>query len=75
MADLQQQEVIGSYAVHPGELDVRDNLDIARHLFPLVNLIVYEMITCPREIAELYGSLPQRDLDTIAKCDKGTRSQ
>lgn len=57
-ATLQQAldtvRVVGNGAVHPGELDLRDNPEVVAALFTLVNLIVEKMLTEPRKIAELY---------------------
>src|SRR5229473_2853992 len=50
--------VIGNNAVHPGTIDLRDDQATALALFDLLNLIVDEMITRPREIDEIYKRLP-----------------
>lgn len=52
--------VIGNEAVHPGELDLKDNLETATALFKLVNLIVEEMISIPNSIDNLYDELPEK---------------
>lgn len=57
--------VIGNNAVHPGTIDLNDNREIANSLFKLVNLIVEKMITEPREIDDLYKSLPSSTLKAI----------
>ena len=62
--------VIGNSAVHPGQIDIRDDLATAETLFKLVNLIVEKTISEPRQIAELYGSLPANALTAIEKRDK-----
>jgi hypothetical protein len=67
---LDSVRVIGNEAVHPGELDVRDNPEVVSVLFTIVNLIVEKMLTEPRKIAELYQALPPRKLDGIAQRDK-----
>ena len=41
--------VIGNNAVHPGQIDV-DSMETASKLFRLVNLIVQQVITEPKEI-------------------------
>jgi Domain of unknown function (DUF4145) len=61
--------VTGNNAVHPGELDIRDNVETATMLFKLVNIVVEQMITQPREIEGLYGSLPEGSRQAIGKRD------
>ncbi|MBI3249960.1 MAG: DUF4145 domain-containing protein [Deltaproteobacteria bacterium] len=66
---LDSVRVIGNEAVHPGTLDLKDDLVTANKLFRLVNFIAQKMITEPREIDEIYGSLPADKLKGIAKRD------
>jgi hypothetical protein len=56
---LDGVRVFGNNAVHPGELDLRDDQETALILFKLVNLIVEEMIARPREIEEIYNRIPE----------------
>lgn len=67
---LDSVRVIGNEAVHPGELNLNDNREIANRLFKLVNFIATKLITEPKEIDEIYGSLPQGKLDGIKQRDK-----
>ena len=66
---LDSVRVIGNEAVHPGELDLKDNRDIANKLFKLVNFIATKLITEPNEIDELYSSLPENKLKGIEQRD------
>ena len=66
---LDTVRVIGNNAVHPGHINVSDSLEIALTLFKLINFIVEEMITRPREIGEIYNTLPQSQLDQIRRRD------
>lgn len=67
---LDLVRVIGNNAVHPGQIDLDDNLDIAEKLFQLLNFIAYEMITKPREIEQLYDlHIPQKNKEEIARRD------
>jgi hypothetical protein len=50
-------------------MNIEDNPEVAENLFRLVNMIVDEMITKPREIDELYGSLPEGAVIAIEKRD------
>lgn len=67
---LDSVRVIGNEAVHPGELNLNDNKDIASKLFKLINFIATKMITEPKEIDELYNSLPKGKLEGIKNRDK-----
>ena len=66
---LDSVRVIGNEAVHPGQIDLNDNKDIARALFKLVNQIVKELITEDREIKEIYAVLPEEKKEGIEKRD------
>lgn len=66
---LDSVRVIGNESVHPGELNLNDNREIANKLFKLVNFIATKLITEPKEIDDLYSSLPQAKLDGINKRD------
>lgn len=41
--------LIGNNAVHPSELNINDNLEIARTLFDMINFIVKEVVVKPKE--------------------------
>lgn len=66
---LDSVRVIGNGAVHPGELDLRDDIVTATALFRCLNVIVDRMITQPKELEALYQSLPRDKLDQIQKRD------
>lgn len=66
---LDSVRVIGNNAVHPGVIDLNDTPGIATALFGLVNVIADYFITQPKKIAEIYGALPKKDRDNIAKRD------
>jgi hypothetical protein len=61
--------VIGNNAVHPGELDLKDDQQIAGGLFGLVNMIVNVMITQPKEVSSLYDKIPKGAKAAIVKRD------
>lgn len=61
--------VIGNNAVHPGQMNLNDNPEIVRVLAKLINEVADEMITKPRELNELYSSLPEGALSSIDKRD------
>ena len=62
---LDAVRVVGNEAVHPGELDLRDDFDTAEHLFELVNMIVEERISKPKRLAALYERLPTAKREAI----------
>jgi len=62
--------VIGNEAVHPGTIDLNDNPETAIALFHLINIIAEAMITQPKMIETLYGSLPENKRDQISQRDK-----
>jgi hypothetical protein len=62
--------VIGNDAVHPGQIDLTDNIETATRLFALINFIADDMITKPKEVDKLFNSLPPNKLDGIKERDK-----
>jgi hypothetical protein len=62
--------VIGNESVHPGQIDLNDNPEIAHALFGLVNLIVDQQISEEKRVDELYAKLPKDKLNGIANRDK-----
>ncbi len=65
--------VIGNEAVHPGKLDLHDDQDTVLILFELVNFIIREMITRPREIKEIYNKLPETKREGIEQRDQAAK--
>lgn len=68
---LDVVRVIGNDSVHPGQMDLRDDMETAKALFKLVNLITEKMITEPKEVEAIYDSLPERSKKAIEKRDGG----
>lgn len=68
---LDTVRVIGNEAVHPGELDLKDDAATATMLFRLVNFIVDRAITQPKQFADMYNGLPPGKLAGITNRDKG----
>jgi len=62
--------VIGNNAVHPGQIDLKDDKQTAITMFELMNTIVEVMITQPKQIDEIYGKLPKSAKDAIEERDK-----
>lgn len=67
---LDALRVIGNEAVHPGELDLRDDQDTAVQLFKLINFITEKMITEPKEIEAIYAKIPESKKQQINERDK-----
>lgn len=67
---LDSLRVIGNECVHPGELDLKDDLDTAQALFKVLNVIVHVMIVQPKEIKQLYDGLPKDKIIGIKNRDK-----
>jgi hypothetical protein len=62
---LDTVRVVGNEAVHPGQMDLRDNPNTAAQLFELINFIVEQMITRPRRLQAMYDSLPEEKRKAI----------
>ena len=54
---LDLLRVIGNNAVHPGQINLDDNAEVAEKLFSILNFIADELITKPRELDSLYADL------------------
>ena len=67
---LDYCRVVGNNAVHPGEIDLNDTPEIAQHLFSMINFIVEDRISRPKEIERLYGLLPEAARQAIEKRDE-----
>jgi len=52
-----------------GQIDLNDSKEIAYKLFELINIIAQTMITQPKEISNMYSSLPGDKLEGIEKRD------
>jgi len=68
---LDVVRVIGNNAVHPGQIDLKDDWQTAGSLFVLVNLVAEVMISTPKALQEAYDGLPQSARDAINKRDQG----
>lgn len=66
---LDVVRVIGNNAVHPGEMVIDDKPEIVHALFGLINLIVENQITQPKQVGELFSSLPEGAKSAVEKRD------
>ena len=67
---LDSIRVIGNNAVHPAELDLKDDIETAILLFRILNYIVNNQITSKKEIDMLYDGLPKNKLQGVENRDK-----
>ncbi len=61
--------VTGNDAVHPGQIDT-DDIEIVIKLFSIINIIVDYMISLPKQVDEVYKTLPEKKIKGITVRDK-----
>jgi hypothetical protein len=61
--------VIANNAVHPGEIDLRDDAETATGLFSLLNFIVDQRISQPKKRKALFNMLPEGARQAIENRD------
>jgi hypothetical protein len=66
---LDVVRVVGNNAVHPGQIELKDDTETAEALFGLVNLIADVMISQPKHVDALYATLPETARAQIEKRD------
>lgn len=66
---LDSVRITGNHTIHPGEIDLDDNPEIANILFGIINFIVEKMITENKKIDEFYKFLPEKDKFAVNKRD------
>ncbi len=66
---LDVVRVVGNQAVHPGQIDLRDDKATAAKLFNLVNVIVEATISTPKHIDAMFETLPEGALKAIERRD------
>lgn len=62
---MHSLRIIGNESVHPGQISVDDDPEIAKAMFKLLNEIVEQLITRPREQEELWEMLPEGKRKTV----------
>ncbi len=67
---LEVVRVVGNNAVHPGQMDLKDDQQTAMTLFELVNVIAERMITQPKRIDAIFQALPQMSRRAIEDGDE-----
>ncbi|HEX5374732.1 MAG TPA: DUF4145 domain-containing protein [Solirubrobacterales bacterium] len=66
---MDSLRVIGNNAVHPGEMDLRDDTETASALFNLLNFVVEEMIAKPKRRRGVFEKLPVSVREAIKRRD------
>ena len=61
--------ITGNNAVHPLELNLEEKPELVMAMFKLINMIVEEMITKPKEINALFSQIPDGAKEAIEKRD------
>lgn len=67
---LDSVRVIGNNAVHPGQIDLTDDIETANKLFVFVNIICDNQISQPKQIDDFYQTkIPHNLKEAIIKRD------
>jgi len=68
---LDSVRVIGNNAVHPGQIDIKDDVEIAYKLFGFINVICDNQITQPKAINDFYEmKIPSNVKEAITRRDE-----
>ena len=67
--------LVGNNAVHPGAIDLKENIETVNYLFDFINLIAQEMITNPKNRKAFLENLPQKHQSIIEKRSKKVISE
>lgn len=62
--------IAGNNAVHPGELNLDENPEIAYKLFGVLNFIVNSMIAKPKYLNSLYEKMPEKAKESVVNRNK-----
>lgn len=66
---LDSVRVIGNNAVHPGQINLKDDRETAILLFELVNMIVEFTITQRKRVDAIFDKIPEGAKKQIKKRD------
>jgi Domain of unknown function (DUF4145) len=62
--------IVGNNAVHPGQIDLEEQSGTVDALFSLLNFVVDDRISKPKQIDDLYSALPTGPLAAIERRDR-----
>jgi hypothetical protein len=69
---LDVVRVVGNHAVHPGKIDLKDDVGTALALLQLINLVIERRIATQKRIVEMFKTLPPGALKQIEGQDGKT---
>jgi hypothetical protein len=55
---LDSVRIVGNEAVHPGEINLNDDRELANALFYFINLIVFDAISYDKAVDSIYQKMP-----------------
>ncbi len=67
---LDSLRITGNNAVHPGEINLKEEPERVEKLFQLINFVADKMLTEPKEVESFYGNLPENSKKQIEERDK-----
>lgn len=70
---LDSLRITGNSAVHPGEINLKEEPERVEKLFQLINFITDKMISEPKEIDEFYEKLPENQKKQVEERDNVKR--
>ena len=55
---MDSVRIIGNEALHPGQMDIRDDAATAAMLFRLINFVAEKTLTEPKQLSAFYAGMP-----------------
>ncbi|MFM2112511.1 MAG: hypothetical protein RLZZ271_1171 [Pseudomonadota bacterium] len=72
---LDLLRVVGNNAVHPGQIDLNDDKEVAMKMFHVLNFVADELITKPKELDLLYAAVvPEETKGHIKQRDASSKA-
>lgn len=63
--------IIGNNSVHPGEIDLNDNTELASFLFPIMNTVSEYLVSEKKKADQIFNSLPSGAILAVEKRNSG----
>lgn len=70
---LDSTRIVGNNALHILELDVANTPSLVMPLFGLINFIVENQISQPKQIAAFYQQMPEKAVESVVRRDQPKR--